>query len=284
MIVSTLTVNTRVDPHSLGIYSVVALLLLPYLGADGAVFFPLNGPAWSLFEELTVNFVYGSVARYLTTRNLLIIMAGSAAGMAIYVHAISGFDIGWKTIIWHGLNIGIIGGLFRVGYSFFFGVLLYRLFAARPWVDRTGRLAAAIPWAILVVVAAILEAAPPPSIRSLFDLTAAWVLFPALVFLALHFQPRGIAARVFKFFGLVSFAVYAIHYPLGILVQDLLRYRWGILVRDHAPWAGFVFMAALIPLCWLLDYVYDAPLRRFLLSFGRSGSSRKASNRPEGGG
>jgi peptidoglycan/LPS O-acetylase OafA/YrhL len=279
MLASVLTLHSTahgtLDPNNLTICSLLALFVVPYLGASGLVLFPLNMPAWSLFEELIVNVVYAGTLRFLTKSNLMLIMLVSALGMVICAHVISALDIGWKNITWRGMNIGMIGGFFRVGYSFFMGVLLYRAFSRKQLIGQPGRYAQAVPWIILCAVAAILTASPSPSARPYFDLAAALVVFPALVYLALHFQPAGRSARICKFFGLVSYAVYAIHYPLSVFVQDLLSNKAGILVENAAPWAGFAFMLLLIPLCWVLDLIYDAPVRRFLNGLGKKKRGRK---------
>jgi peptidoglycan/LPS O-acetylase OafA/YrhL len=122
-----------------------------------------------------------------------------------------------------------------------------------------------IPWAILAAVALLLTSSPPSAIQPYFDFVTVVAVYPAIIYVALHFQPTGASARICKFFGAISYAVYAIHCPLGVLVQDLLRSVGGILVENYAPWAGFAFIAVLIPLCWMLDQIYDAPIRRWLI-------------------
>jgi peptidoglycan/LPS O-acetylase OafA/YrhL len=86
--------------------------------------FPLNPPAWSLFFELAGNIAYASVFRFLSYRVLAAIMAVSTLGLAgfLYFGPQHDLHLGWNVE-------NLSGGFFRVGYSFFAGVLLYRLLA-----------------------------------------------------------------------------------------------------------------------------------------------------------
>jgi peptidoglycan/LPS O-acetylase OafA/YrhL len=259
------------------LYSALALLMLPNLfvsesGIDKPELFPLNFPAWSLFFELAVNIFYAAVLRFLTTRTLIVIMSVSALGLIAFMyfsHA-HNLDIGWTVK-------SLPGGFFRVGYSFFAGVFLYRRFTLKRAASFPGRHSAFIPYAILLLGAIFLMAAPSGTFQPYFDFVAVVVVFPVIVYLGLIFQPKGVGARIFKFFGLISYAVYVIHGPLAILSQGYLRAANGISVEHHvpwagldfeynyAPWAGLGFLVFLLPFCWWLDQIYDVPLRRFLL-------------------
>jgi peptidoglycan/LPS O-acetylase OafA/YrhL len=250
------------DAH-LAVHTAFAAVLIPNPSIGTVAFFPLNVPAWSLFLELAVNIFYASLLRYLNTRAMLAIMLLSALGMAgclieVRPHSLS---LGWKNLGWHGF--GMIGGLCRVGYSFFAGVLLYRIYSKRRFVQPMGALAKHAPWAILATVAALLMAAPPVGLQPYFDFVSVVALFPAVIYVALWFQPTGIAARLCKTLGALSYAVYAIHYPLGILCQDLLQ-ALGMPVQRYAPWIGLYFLALLLTLCWGLNKLYDEPVRRYL--------------------
>ncbi len=272
MLAALLGVHNPFPPGQLALYAALAVAILPNPGIGTQAFFPLNVPAWSLFLELGVNVVYAAALRYLTARAILLIMAVSALGLIgclieVPPHVLS---MGWRNIGWHGF--GMITGICRVGYSFFAGVLLYRLFSARTmwrlpvWVARVA------PWAILAAITALLMTMPAASLRPYYDLTAVLALFPLLIYLALWFQPAGLGARICQVLGEISYAVYAIHYPLSTLVEALVARSGRASIGDYAPWAGFAFVLLLLPLCWWLGRLYDAPLRRYLLARGPAGA------------
>jgi peptidoglycan/LPS O-acetylase OafA/YrhL len=223
-----------------------------------AQMFPLNFPAWSLFFELATNIVYAFTLKYLSNRVLVGLIAGLGAGLAFFV-----FDLPE-----HRVDIGftvssIIAGICRSGYSFFTGVLLYRLFSAAKTLPARWRGSQYVPWVILGCVTAILLAGTSKTINPFYDLMSVLLVFPGLIFLALHFEPGAVSARFFRFAGGLSYAVYAVH-------DSLFHALEGITARQHydlratAPYSGFVFLAVLFSLCALLDKLYDAPIRQFL--------------------
>jgi len=89
-----------------------------------------------------------------------------------------------------------------------------------------------------------------------------WV--PALLVAAAHFEPGPATGRVFSLIGLVSYAVYLLHQPMGHLVQALMGRR----VHVPRDWSGLifgaVFLAVVMGFAWWLDGHYDAPVRRML--------------------
>ncbi len=135
-------------------------------------------------------------------------MAVSALGLAAILHFGPEHDlhVGW-------IAENLSGGFCRVGYSFFAGVLLYRLFASRNTPRTEGR-RAFVSWIILGLVAILLGAKPQTSIRPYYEFAAVILLFPAIIYCALLFEPAGAGRRVCKFLGAASYAIYAIHVPL----------------------------------------------------------------------
>ena len=122
--------------------------------------------------------------RLLTLRVLAAIMAISALGLVgtLYFgnhHNIAG--VGWT-------RTNVFGGFFRVGYSFFAGVLLYRLFASRKSA-RYRDWHKVIPWVILGLVAMTLCAKPPVMIEPYYEFVVAVLLSPAIIYCALWFEP-----------------------------------------------------------------------------------------------
>ena len=254
---------TSTETDNLPFTITLAILMIPDLFVQAL--FPLNFPAWSLFFELWVNIVYAFTFRLLTLRVLAAIMAISALGLVgtLYFgnhHNIAG--VGWT-------RTNVFGGFFRVGYSFFAGVLLYRLFASRKSA-RYRDWRKVIPWVILGLVAMTLCAKPPVMIEPYYEFVVVVLLSPAIIYCALWFEPMGAAAKICKFFGLISYAVYTVHVPLFLLYKYMIVRVTGLPLDNLTPWAGFCFIGILLPFCWALDKFYDSPLRGFLLAHGRT--------------
>ena len=246
------------------IYAVVfGLLLLPNIAASPMLFaFPLNPASWSLFFELLANFAYALTVRRLNKRALISIMTLSALGMAFalvfgYKHTL---DLGWRI---HNFA----GGAVRVGYSFFAGVLLHRIDAERQRPPIAGALGTALSALLLLTAALLLKLGPADNLKPYFDFFIVVAVFPALTYLAMHCQPSPALARLCSFLGAISYGIYVLHSPLKELLDrvfDLAGH--GAFLNRHAPWTGMVFVAALVPLVWYIDRVYDAPVRRALLA------------------
>jgi peptidoglycan/LPS O-acetylase OafA/YrhL len=90
-----------------------------------ATIFPLNGPAWSIFFELVANVAYAAMAPRLTRKTLIATIMAAAVLMALCTAVFNTMDMGW---VWSAF----IGGFPRVFYSFFAGVLIYRLHCRHP--------------------------------------------------------------------------------------------------------------------------------------------------------
>ncbi len=236
----------------------LALFLLPNMFSfTGTSTFPLNGPSWSLFMELWVNIVYGRFISVLSSRNLLLIMACSAVGLVVgeYLSKRHNLDFGWT-------QKSFAFAFFRVGYSYFAGVLIYRMFAGNRFTGLAVN-PSLVAWALLLTMAALLMCSPPRSLQPYFDFACVTAIFPIIVFAALFFQPNGHTRRVCTFLGAISYPVYAIHVPLSTFTETLLRKLTGLSVQDYAPYSGIVFVGALLPLCWVLNN-YDVRIRALL--------------------
>lgn len=239
--------------------TLLALFMLPKFVGDSQALYPFDTPTWSLFFELVGNLIYAGFIRFLSIRSLLLIIIASAIGLVFSISIYHlGLDIGWtiKTML---------AGFFRVGYSFFFGILLFRLFSMGILDNILGinRYSIVALCGILGIVAAFLTATPAH--EGLFDLFSVIVAFPPIIYLAMHIQPQGLWKRACKFLGTISYAVYVIHYPLGHLIEGLMKNKLHISVNSYAPFSGFVFILLLVFLCWFIDIIYDTPFRQFLL-------------------
>ena len=102
---------------------VAAVLFLPSPGS--IIFFPFNHPLWSLFHELVANLAFAALSRRLSGALLCGIVTISAVLLIEEARWWGTLDSsnGWE-------NWG--GGFIRVSFSFFAGILLYRIWQKRP--------------------------------------------------------------------------------------------------------------------------------------------------------
>jgi len=147
----------------------------------------------------------------------------------------------------------IAGGLVRVTYSFALGVLILRAYDGRVWTGW----ASVLPPLVLIPILAMSHGG------LWFDLIAALVLLPLIVWAGLRLEPGPWLGKLFRWGGLVSYALYALHGPVLKFVR--LEVARHVEHRQSAFMiAGLLAIAALLPLCAMLDRWYDAPLRRRL--------------------
>ena len=220
------------------ITAMLALFLVPSIW--GAVLFASNNVFWSLFFEIYINIFHATFLKLLLAKHLAILVA--VAGLLFITSA----------ILLHSINLGsetstIWAGIFRVGWGYGIGLLIYRL-------HYSGKLA--IPkvyFCVPVLLAAAALAAPrvlPSVIHSGLIL---FVLLPLVVALSPNsYNPRW-GKSVWTFLGSISFPLYAIHYPLITLVHTIIgaqsAYFWPLLVM------------AVIAVASLVEIYFDKPLR-----------------------
>ena len=245
----------------LALYAGLALFMLPNPGIGTVNVYPLDNPAWSLPLEFAVNLLYARFIGRMSRTIMLAIMLVCSAGMALTLHRAQS----------HSLNFGFWArsfpfGLLRVGYSFFAGVLIFERYAARDGA-RAGGWQTPAAWGIIAAAGLVLAAAPGRSIQPYYDFVAVTLVFPALVSLALLVQPAGFSARLCRFLGAISYAVYTLHAPLSGLIEGAYEAAAHHTIGQYAPYAGIGFVLLLVPVCALADRIYDSPLRRFLLSW-----------------
>jgi peptidoglycan/LPS O-acetylase OafA/YrhL len=249
------------SPGMLAYFTALALFMLPNPGIFSIDVYPLNNPAWSLPLELAVNAFYAGFIKHLTTSRIILIMAASACGIVFTLVAAKS----------HSLNIGFWArsfpfGVFRVGYSFFAGVILFQIYDrsrgfSAPLPARINAIRNKLALAALAVTALALGAAPPPSVQPFYDFFAVTLLFPV----GMLAQPDAATARICRFLGLISYAVYTLHAPLSGALDGAFHAVTGTALAAYAPLIGGAFMVLLVPLCAAADKYYDFPVRRALL-------------------
>ena len=223
--------------------------MVPGLSVNGST---LDGPVWTLFPELVANMAYAAAIRFMTMTVLAIIMVVCAAGLVFAEFHYGTLDVGYGA--WNSW-----AGLARVGYSFFAGVVMFRMLSDKMVVSELAS------WGCLALLALILGFTPSNAIAPWYELGVITVGFPALLALAVRFEPKSaLTGRAFSYLGLVSYGVYIIHQPIGHLLRPTLErvvhlpHGWPAL-----PWA-IGFLAFLVLTAGLLDRFYDGPVRKQL--------------------
>lgn len=211
--------------------------------------YPVDPPLWSLFFEIAANTVYAAVAPWLRTRQLWMLVGLSGLAFAIAIFFLNGSDV--------GLGYFKMATL-RVAFSFSLGVALHRMLGPDPgkfvpsWVSAPAMFAA-----LMAVLLA------PGSGGWAYDLVAVYVLFPALLILAITTRAGGPRSQsICLVLGEVSYPLYAIHMPFFLMAS-------GISLGNSAsggPIARMTASLAAVTLSsWLLARFYDQPIRRWAL-------------------
>jgi peptidoglycan/LPS O-acetylase OafA/YrhL len=235
------------------------LVVLPFGGLTmgSEIAFPLNGPIWSLFYEFMANFVYAAIVKWLSSSLLYCLIA---AGF---------FGICFEVIIKGDLNVGgdlveFVGGLSRVTFSFFMGVLLYR---HRPvsLISGTGALSAIALGGALCI--------PILPGNGWVELTITTLLFPAIIWQSSRLQVSALATRANLLLGRLSYPIYILHYPI-LRIFQYGQERFAL--RGYTLWISVVLeIVVIIGVSYFVLVLYDEPLRRTLANL-RAGKTARA--------
>jgi peptidoglycan/LPS O-acetylase OafA/YrhL len=223
---------------------------------DANALFPINGPAWSLFFELAVNLAFALLILRLTLPVLLTLVAAGAVlfgGAALWAGTA---DIGYNAATF-------LGGFPRVTFGFFMGVMLFRIWQARPDVA----LPSWLTWALLALVALTMlwpmPAAGSGMPRVAFEMVVCFVVFPIVVLAGACTQPGPRGARLCAVLGASSYGVYVFHMPASRFVVAAAE-RLGFDIAALAPLIGVAFLACLFAFAVAIHHAFDVPVRRWL--------------------
>ncbi len=180
--------------------------------------FPLNVPAWSVHCELIANAAHALVLRHLGTRALAGLAAGGLLGLLWTAVWMGHIDVGAHFNEWDG-------ALVRVGFAYVLGVLVWRVHGERQ---------PGAAWAWPALIALPLLFAMPDFTRPyswIYDVAVIGIACPLVLIGGLALR-RG--ARLAWWSGLVSFPLYATHWPVLYWGRD-----WGL-----SGWASIMLTVA----------------------------------------
>lgn len=188
--------------------TVLNAFYLPYLagnfhlsiGSDEipAPIFPTNDPSWSLFFELAVNVLFCVIAARARWQHIFILTALGAAGLAVWALIGGNASPGW------GYR-NALGGVPRVLYGFFSGLLVYLIY--QQYKARIRRIN---PFYIMGVVCALLMIG-----SGLAWIVSAVCFVPFLVlFGAASVSASERCNRAFDYLGWISYPIYCVHFPI----------------------------------------------------------------------
>jgi peptidoglycan/LPS O-acetylase OafA/YrhL len=204
--------------------------------------FPGNPPFWSLLAELLVNLLFAALLVRLRWRWIaaVCLIAAAALVWAVVTDPLTlTRGVGRLGAFWPQVT----GGALRALFGFTAGLLLFAAWQRRSSPRRVHWPALLIPLALMALLAVDLDQ------RRWWDLACVLVLLPALTWAAIRWEvPLHRPARIL---GDLSYPLYCIHVPV-------------LFVTDKHGGPELLVAAALIPAAWILDRLYDRPMRKLL--------------------
>ncbi|MBU6268749.1 MAG: acyltransferase [Sphingomonadales bacterium] len=231
--------------------------MIPYLSTASSLAF--DAALWSISFELLANVIHAVLYPRLSNRSLLVLMGLAFLLLARMDMRFGSLNVGWAAD-------SALGGLGRVLFGFFFGVLLCRTEAMwKPLVPS-------LPFWVIGVVLTIVANMPLPShanhfVSEAYDLIVVTAVLPALVVLGINATGGG---RLALALGVLSFPIYAIHVPV---VDGLRMAGFSLGFRLGA-------VAVLAVAAWALGRYVDEPLNAWRRAARKRGRPIRATAQP----
>ncbi len=208
--------------------------------------FPTDSPLWSLAFEVWINLLYGLFFRLMNRQVLTSILIAGALCLV------------WAALSNNSLNIGFFFnnlylGAVRVVFPFVGGVLIHRVLAGRG-----GRLRLAHAMFLPLILVLI-----GPSFNSgVYDAAAVLIAFPTILYVATLAPAAPALERLWSALGAISYPLYALHFPLVVVVSNVVHKQHWQGTKLYAASIGTYVIALL--LATLALHLYDTPVRRLL--------------------
>ncbi len=176
---------------------IMAMLFLPQVNPPHSSF-PTNPPAWSILFEIFANIAHVVVLRRLGMRSLTAMALACAATLAIFAPDMNVGEAAGN--MWLGVP--------RVLFSYCAGIIIWRWRGERALLPGW--------FGILMLPLALLGISGAPPGAQWLDFVFVFVLCPLIVLGGLAPLPFG--RLVLRQLGAISFPLYAVHFPLTMLL------------------------------------------------------------------
>ncbi|MBB6144775.1 peptidoglycan/LPS O-acetylase OafA/YrhL [Silvibacterium bohemicum] len=250
----------------------MAVLFLPSFSTSrvAATPFSFNPPSWSLFYELVANFVFAMLVRRRLASN-----ASVVGLMTLCLGVLSVWSLIYATTLDNGVLPGTYSiGFARVGYSFFAGVLLFRIYRAGVRIEIKGLSLILTTLVLLTGTGILLAIRVPKSIDGIYGLAMIGIIIPTIVWVAAccnvgdRFRPTA------ALMGEVSYPLYVIHMPLLFFVAAASKSRPGWAL---SPYTALLLIPMLCLLSFWISRNFDRPIR---MALNRRLSQKRALTSP----
>ena len=207
--------------------------------------FPLLPVVWSLFFELFANCIYAACAKWLSTRKLAAIVAGSGLLLIVAISHHGNGELGnTYATLWAGVP--------RVLFSFLVGVLFFRL-------HTKGRLVAPVVSPIVLAAALFAMLAVPHNVPWIYDAACIFVLFPLILIAAMNNEPTTRWTSAARVSADLSYPLYLFHLPLLLWLGFFLAH-FGV----ASPVQTLFELVAVPALAYAAYIFFDKPIQSVL--------------------
>jgi peptidoglycan/LPS O-acetylase OafA/YrhL len=221
----------------------------PSLSFEPQFLFPVNPVSWSLFCELLVNVWY---ALFIVRWKPWSLLAATAIfGVALFAEKTYAQEVVETFGPWSIL----VDGIPRALFSFFAGILLYRLAPHRTYGGST---------VIILILIVIFTINFGKQFQTTYELLVILLGFPAMVFVASLTRTNARLSQAYALLGAISYPTYVIHMPLVLWVAAIFPRVFSQGLASFAPWGGLALICLIVFASYLLDRIYDQPMRRWL--------------------
>jgi peptidoglycan/LPS O-acetylase OafA/YrhL len=215
--------------------------------------FPLNPPSWTLFDQLLMNIIFGLMMASRVGLKCLFCFGASALGLYYYWHAGANFHLasGYSPSNWW---IGAI----RICFSFPLGALIYSF--SRQYIFP-----AVNAWWLLLALAAITAVPAAFKHTPLMYMLPTVFICPLIIYAGVSARVEGWAVAFFTWLGGISYALYAVHYPIFHLA-----YRLGY----RSALDTIAVALIIIAIAHSLTFRVDPVIRRYMSGLGKASPAR----------
>jgi len=235
-----------ISSYELALATFLGLINVPFLTASsslgGPQVFPLNGPQYSLFLEVVINFLWSALRPF---NQLWLSLGIFIACLATLPFVGLGGDE--AATVWFGLP--------RVGASFFAGVAVFHVNRAKKRQAEFQR----VFWFIAALMGLFFYYPYPLS----FPLELIWIalLSPLVVYTGSQIRLSGKIRSVALLGGELSYPIYVLHYPLFCWVNGSYQ---ALTKQQDVVFEGPLILVFVLIGGFLTLKIYDKPFRKWL--------------------